>query len=274
MIKLQLTNERGQSQHDTNLTPEQVGQVKFMELKKRHEGVGGGFKGRAPNRCTIWLSTTVFKNVVLHDNYSFESISEMQLVDSTGQIPVLTFVKSDMNPREWVAQQPHMVIGGNTQTTVPGYQSAPVRAFEVRKKLIEEMGDLIGEVGVNDLKHLLLVEVQVPVNNDNGDLRNQVFDLADKLAEEMGTRINVSFQPIGATTVMKPVVGEGHLGEHPQQDRAMAGRQQVAAVGYPTGTGPTDAMALQPVGSGTPGETPLKPGQNEQTYGSKGPQDQ
>jgi hypothetical protein len=266
MLKLHLTHEQmGPSQHDTNIAPDKCSAVKAIEFKKRGEGVGGGFKGRSPNKATIWMGDKDWRNIVLPDDYNVDNVQEVVISDSQGIMPALKFVKSSQNPRMWDAQQPEAALGNQ----VPGYQGAPSRTFAVRRAL-KNAFDYLGEVGVNDLGYLLNCEIMLPTSHDNEGNRNNILDLADQLKAEMGTPVSINFVVTGQGQLHGEVVGEGHLGAHPHADRAMAGRQQIAPINYPSGTGPVQATALQTVPAG--GES-LKPGQNEQSYGSDGPQD-
>lgn len=269
MLKLQLTNGQGSSQHDTNIKPDRIHTIQGCEFVKRGEGVGGGFKGRAANRVTIGLGDRDWRNVILPDSYDFESIESVMILDSTGVMNTLLFQKS--TDRIWLAQQPDLMdVPG---ASVPGYQGAPPRTFEVRRAFKNAL-DFIGEVGVNDLGFLLNCEVQLPQNHDTTKNRDKIYNLAEKLGKEIGTPVAAEIVLTGAGAVQKQVVGEGHLGAHPHADRAMAGRQQIMPVGYAPGAGPREVAAIQPFSGEGSGEASLQPGQNEQPYGSLGPKDQ
>lgn len=219
MLKLQLTHEqKGLSNHDTNISPSKIGSVKSVQFVKRGEGVGGGFKGRSPNKATIWMGEKDWRNIMLPDDYNVEKVHEMVMTDSQGIEPELKFVKSTENPRVWIAQ-------GNLSDLMMVTSSAPSRTFEVKKAF--QALDFIGDVGVNDLKYLLNCEIQLPVNHDNDDNRKAIYDLGDQLSKSMGT-------PVAANIT---VVGVGHVhGEANQEAQSQGdashghGQQQAAPV--------------------------------------------
>lgn len=273
MIRLHVTNVRNGAnfplEADTNVSPVDLSLVRFVEFKARNSGLGQGFKGRAPNRAVIDMGERQWRTVVFSDDYDMDSVSEVTLVDSKKENPPIHFVRDPKDPLRWNAQHPQARTKAQATT---GYS----RVYEVKEDFHKKF-NYIGGVGVNDLKHVLAVTVEIPEDQDTNDNRNAILDFAEgKLTEKYGTVVAVNFSVTARSGIPdnKQPVGAGHLGMTDTPHEALAGRQPIKPVGVPNN--PISAAALQPVSPGWEGEGNegvLQPGQTGEPYGSTGPQD-
>lgn len=276
MIKLQLINVVDGRERvinaDSDVAESNLRHITHIQLKRRGEGVGHGFKGRAPNRAVVYWGDRQWNSVVLPDDYNMDSLKSMTLFDSKKQLDPVTFTPKAGKPLKWEAQQQTTQF----QTgTVQAAQSGSTRVYEIEEAFKTHF-DWIGGVGVNDLGHALAVTIEVPADANTTDNQNALYEFGDKLSEQYGTTVAVNFTLIGARgTGVKQVLGEGHVGETPFPQHAMAGRQPIQPVGagVSSPTGPVVGVNPYTPGWQEGGEKTLQPGQTEEPYGSLGPQD-
>jgi len=268
MLVLKLYNRTTGKAHplvsDTNIPPEALRKVTYVSVKGRGTGVGS-FNGRAPQRAVIDMGSNskgqdIWKSVPLPDGYDIDSITQVEIVDTQNQLPVLQFKKDHQKPNTWHAQHPDYITGDS------GVQSE--KALQVRQ-LYKERFDYLGGVGVNDLGNRLVVTLQVPTNYNTAENQTAWLDYAETLQEQYGN-VDLEVSEVGNTTDTKKHLMEGNLGESNLPGEILAGRHPLEPVNVGSNPTPISAAGIRPFDrEGQSGG----PGHNAQDYGAGGPLD-
>jgi len=282
MIKLAVNGDY-QVTSDTNLSNAALPYVRFIEFKKRGEGVGGGFNGRAPNRVIIDLGDRDYRAVPLPDNFDPDrmTIKSIQLVDTNDLIKPVNFEQSE-NLRVWNAVQPE-----TPQQSIQGSGDlgGATLQFEI-EDFFKNAIPAIKKCGVNVIgRPANMAYVEMSLHKD--DAQNEEYIRAiDALAYDFSEQhmakhggvfgINVQVKSLEETgTGYQPQnTFEGKLVQPDHPEHAAAGRNPVKVESRP-GISAQNVAAVKPFTEGSSsGEKILRPGQTDEPYGSVGPHDE
>jgi len=265
MLKLRTDVAKGQPiVSDSNIPTNEVDQVRFIKLNPRGDGVGNGFKGRAPNRAVIDMGDKKWRTIVFSDDFDLDQVTGFELYDSTKQSPPLTFKQDTKN--SMVFYPDHEARKSNVTT---GQERWATLVTDFQQKFA-----YLGGVGVNDRGHALTVTVEIPADENTRQNRESLETYAKAEAKRFNSDIDLVFKPVGARVPNREPLMAGHLGSPEHPSIAIAGVQQISPqdVGNPN---PVKDAGIRPYEATEEGsEKPLQPGQTFETYGSEGPQDQ
>lgn len=265
MLKLRIKTTKGPVDADTNISPEKAGKLESLEVKLRSQGVGSGFKHRAPNRVTLYLQGGQWRNVVLADNFDFDAVQGFEIYDSTKTQPPVQFMQESKGSLKFAALQPAPaeIISGTDRW------AALTVAFQ------EQFPDA-GGIGVNDTQDTLFVTVEVPMNLNSREYRESLNSFAEKQAERFGSQVEVIIKPVGAVGLPggHPLM-ENQLGNPQHPTIPVAGTQPISPMNVSDHPSPTREAGVRPFDQNVPsGDQPLEVGQSFEPYGAEGPVDE
>jgi hypothetical protein len=288
MIKIKLVapinGKKATIVNDSDLPPAHMPNVTNVEFKLRGEGVGKGLNGLAPNRAIINFAGN-YRAIPLPDGFDADNVNEIQLMDNNDEIPAISFLRDEKNLRVWNAQQPIRSPRQVYKDEMKGDSGGSELQFWVEKKFLSQFPQ-ITKVGVNILgnpAYLASCEVILHKDEMTDDFLKALDTFAYDIAEEVTSKygkpfgVNVDFKSLEGETLVpqKRPMGDLSMSAHPEH--AGAGRLPVHDDSVGPGSTPQEHAAVKsfPTSMTEEGQTSeiLKPGQNSEPYGGKGPND-
>jgi len=258
MLKLRIAYPEGPLEVDSNLTKDEVKEVRFIQIKPDNGSALGTFKGRAGHRATIDMGVTAWRTVVLPDDRDPSGIQGFELFDTKQEIDPLRFSAGD--PLFFMAEQ-----AGEKREITKG----PDRHLTLRNDFKSQFA-WIGEVGVNDLGYQMVATVEVPAASNNRQNRELLNDYAQHMGKKFKTEVMVKIKPIGYSVHIPdahPLMADELIA---REGPAIAGQQSVQPDPHVQDTNPTTFGGVTPMSEGPHfGGEPLEIGEPHQQYGSQ-----
>lgn len=271
--------------NDADLPPAHLTNVNFVEFKLRGEGVGNGLSGLAPNRAIIDFAGN-YRVIPLPNGFDADNVKEVHLMDNNDQFPAISFLRDEKNLRVWNAQKPSDYPSVHAQRGATGDRGGTELQFWVEEKFLTQFPQ-ITKVGVNILgTPAYLASCEIVLHQDEMTdeflkaLDTFAYDIAEEVTKKYGKPfgVNVEFKSLEGETLVPKKGPLTDLVQSAHPEHAAAGRLPVRDPNVGVGSTPQSIAAVSsfPPAMSEEGQTSeqLKPGQNSEPYGGKGPQDE